>query len=86
MGSRLSGSPPDPNCKPRGCEHSCRSSKIPLLVPALENGFRGGHPGSTVEGGAGEAEKSFQLKFVKFEVKTIKLNQSIWGALFHFAY
>ena len=58
MGSRLPGTS-DLNCKPRGYERSCRSSKIPPSTPALENGFPGGRPGSTVEGGVGGAEKVF---------------------------
>ena len=61
MGSQPPGIPPAPdlNCKPRGCERSCRSSTIPPSAPALENGFRDGHPGSTVGGGVGGAEKVF---------------------------
>ena len=60
MGSQLPGNQPDHlKSKPRGCERSCRSSKTPPSAPALENGFPGGHPGSTVEGGVGGAEKVF---------------------------
>ena len=64
MGSLLPGSSEALllNCKPRGCEHSCRNSTTPPSVQASVNGFRGGRPGSTVEDGGGGAEKSFQLK------------------------
>ena len=46
--------------KLRGCARSCRSLTPPPSAPAWASGsLGGGHQGSTVEDGAGGAEKVF---------------------------